>query len=382
MSIIWQRCMLILHKECVPACGLGNEVRRPAIPVVRDFEGVFDDPRPDQVVFSNQETVTLTVFEEKTIEAGIGTAVGDFDPSVLGEVVAAPFETNEDDVLPVGATHELLDPLRCDVYLEAYLGEYDPVGPTEHYFVRKMAYNSAATDLLNEAIGAIQRQGARELPEFARLVGEAGSAIHDAVLAGTMSQESLDRCEKRLRLHSREFHRALSKLEELQARRKTVEAGMRGVPSNPFTTEAACELHLLKRFQTGKCCCPRCGARKGHSIISRRCWECAVCKSQTGLRHGTIMSNSPMPLVKWFAAIWLIFARSKITTTELMSALRVNRIMTVRKMANKIRAAMMEENASDLLAGLDNYYATCQAALPESSARQSTTLTVKEDASR
>ena len=89
-----------------------------------------------------------------------------------------------------------------------------------------------------------------------------------------------------------------------------------------------------------------------------------------------------MPLAKWFTAIWLIFSHPKTTTTELMSALRVNRIMTVRKMANKIRAAMMEENAADLLAGLDDYYTTCQGALPESSARQSTNPTAKEDASR
>ena len=104
--------------------------------------------------------------------------------------------------------------------------------------MRELAQHAASVDLLNEAIGAIQRQGAKELPEFARLVGETGFAVHDAVLAGTMSQEPLDRCEKRLRQHSRGFHKALNKLEELQARRKNVATGDQVIPPNPYSTEA------------------------------------------------------------------------------------------------------------------------------------------------
>jgi hypothetical protein len=53
----------------------------------------------------------------------------------------------------------------------------------------------------------------------------------------------------------------------------------------------------------------------------------------------------------------------------LVSTLGITRVMTVRNMANKIRAAMSGENASDLLAGLDTYYTKCRAVLPESSAR-------------
>lgn len=288
----------------------------------------------------------------------------------------------EDDVHLDGPAHELLSACRCGEYLQEYLGEYRPLGPTEHSIVRELAHHAATMDLLNETIGAVQRHGARELPEFVRLAGAIGPAIHDAVLAGTMSQELLDRCEKRLRSHSRGFYRALNKLEELQARRRNDQTAELVVPSNPFTTEETCETHLFERFRTGKCCCPRCGGREGHPILSRRCWECAACGSQTGIRHGTVMADSPIPLAKWFAAIWLIFSRPKITTTELVSTLGVNRIMTVRKMANRIRAAMMEENASDLLAGLDKCYTTCQAALPESSARQPANPTANEDASR
>ena len=297
------------------------------------------------------------------------------------EEIPGPEGTDGDAVVS-GPAQELLDPGRSDEYVYAYLEEHQPIGPTEHLIVRELAQHAASVDLLNEAIGAIQRQGAKELPEFARLVGETGSAVHDAVLAGTMSQEPLDRCEKRLRLHSRGFHRALSKLEELQARRKNVATGDQVIPPNPYSTEAACEAHMMERFQTGKCCCPRCSAREGHPITSRRCWECAVCGSQTGLRYGTIMANSPMPLTKWFTAIWLMLWRPTITTAELVSTLGVTRIMTVRKMANRIRVAMNAEDASDLLAGLDNHYTKYQAALPEPSARHPKNPAVTEACSR
>lgn len=184
-----------------------------------------------------------------------------------------------------------------------------------------------------------------------------------------MTQDLLDRCEKNLRHHLRAFHRALGKLEELQLRRKAVETGKLVVPPSPLSTESACEAYLADRFRAGKCACPRCGAQQGHHISSRRCWQCSACGCQTGLRHGTIMADSQIPLATWFMAIWLLLWRPAITAVELAFALGIHRVLTVRKMAIKIRAALAAENAGVLLAGLDAYYATCLTAVPESGAR-------------
>ena len=82
------------------------------------------------------------------------------------------------------------------------------------------------------------------------------------------------------------------------------------------------------------------------------------------------MADSPIPLTRWLTAIWLMLWRPAITTAELVSTLGIARIMTVRNIATKIRAAMTAENASDLLAGLDVYYAACRATLPKSGARE------------
>jgi len=72
----------------------------------------------------------------------------------------------------------------------------------------------------------------------------------------------------------------------------------------------------------------------------------------------------------WFEAIRLLLLRPTFGTTELCIRLGISRSTTVRNMARKIRAAMTEENASELLAGLDVYFAQCATTIPESGAPQ------------
>jgi hypothetical protein len=147
-----------------------------------------------------------------------------------GQGTAVPAEQVTSDILPDGGTplgrvDELLHPVRTQEYQQAYLQEYQPIGPTEHALVRQLAIHAAAADLWNEAVGAIERQGALELPGSPLLAGKTGAALHDAVLAGTMSQEPVDRGEKHLRHHLRSFHRTLDKLQQLQLHRRSTEAG-------------------------------------------------------------------------------------------------------------------------------------------------------------
>jgi transposase-like protein len=54
--------------------------------------------------------------------------------------------------------------------------------------------------------------------------------------------------------------------------------------------------------------CPHCGARDAHFIATRRIWRCKNKhdKRQFSIKVGTIFEDSPIPLDKWMAAIWLI----------------------------------------------------------------------------
>ena len=194
--------------------------------------------------------------------------------------VVASDNVKKDGML-TGSLPELLHRSRQAEYREAYMHEYHPVGPTEHSIVRELASHTAAIDLWNEAIGAIERQGAMELPAFADLAGKNGSRLRDAVLAGTMSQEAVDRCEKNLRSHSRAFTPPSENWRSCRRRQK-LKAGELIIPPNPFTTATACESYLVERFKTGKCRCPRCGALDGCHIAGRAVGSAAVVDARPG----------------------------------------------------------------------------------------------------
>jgi len=54
--------------------------------------------------------------------------------------------------------------------------------------------------------------------------------------------------------------------------------------------------------------CPHCGAKNAHFIATRRIWRCTERHPlrQFSIKVGTILEDSPLPLDKWMAAIWLI----------------------------------------------------------------------------
>ncbi|MBW3596971.1 MAG: hypothetical protein KY475_06815 [Planctomycetes bacterium] len=245
-------------------------------------------------------------------------------------------------------------------YVEQFAQEYQPFGPTELAIVRDMARQAAAMELWGEAVGAVERQAVRGVSELLIQSTLDDEELRDAVLAGAVSAEATDRSERHGLGHSRAFYRALAKLEEVQSkRRKRGEAARASGTAMPprFRSEAACEQYLEERLRTGNVACRRCGAAEGYYCAARRAWECARCKAQVGLRHGTVMARSPIPLLTWFDAIrWLLW-RPTSGAVELAERLGVSRVATVRALAGKIREAMGAENASKLLAGLDVHYA-------------------------
>src|SRR3954447_9503556 len=56
--------------------------------------------------------------------------------------------------------------------------------------------------------------------------------------------------------------------------------------------------------------CPICDGTEYSYLTTRRLWKCKACKKQTSVKVGTIFEDSPIPLDKWLAAIWMI-ANSK-----------------------------------------------------------------------
>jgi transposase-like protein len=88
--------------------------------------------------------------------------------------------------------------------------------------------------------------------------------------------------------------------------------------------------------------CPRCQSDKVCAIPTRKTWECKCCteKKQFSVKTGTIFEESPLPLAKWLATIWLIAnAKNGISSYEVHRAIGVTQ-KTAWFMLHRVRAAM------------------------------------------
>jgi transposase-like protein len=88
--------------------------------------------------------------------------------------------------------------------------------------------------------------------------------------------------------------------------------------------------------------CPTCGDADPRFIATRRTWECRTKhpRRQFSAKVGTIFEDSPLPLEKWFPAVWLIAnAENGISSHEIGRALGVTQ-KTAWFMLHRIRVAM------------------------------------------
>lgn len=96
------------------------------------------------------------------------------------------------------------------------------------------------------------------------------------------------------------------------------------------------------RWGSGPVCCPRCGGDKTTFISTRRTWECkgTHAQRQFSVKTGTIFEDSPLPLDKWLATIWLIAnAKNGISSYEVHRAIHVTQ-KTAWFMLHRVRLAM------------------------------------------
>jgi transposase-like protein len=88
--------------------------------------------------------------------------------------------------------------------------------------------------------------------------------------------------------------------------------------------------------------CPRCGSTEARFLKTRRLWECKAAhpKRQFSVKVGTIFEDSPIPLDKWLAAIWMLAnAKNGVSSYEVHRALGVTQ-KTAWFMLHRIRLAM------------------------------------------
>src|ERR1700688_1909739 len=52
--------------------------------------------------------------------------------------------------------------------------------------------------------------------------------------------------------------------------------------------------------------CPKCSHKEHYYLATQKRWKCRKCAKQFSVKVGTIFEDSPIPLDKWLAALWML----------------------------------------------------------------------------
>jgi len=118
-----------------------------------------------------------------------------------------------------------------------------------------------------------------------------------------------------------------------------------------YHSEDSCRARLEELRWPAGVECPRCGSAGIARMEDRRQYQCRSCRYQFSVTAGTIFHDSPLPLWKWFLAVYLIIESKKgISANQLKRTLGVS-YKTAWYLCHRIRAALNEVDAQ-LLKGI------------------------------
>lgn len=119
-----------------------------------------------------------------------------------------------------------------------------------------------------------------------------------------------------------------------------------------FGNEDRCREYLEKLRWPKGVTCLRCQSPKISRIKKRNKFHCDACQYQFSVKSGTIFHDTHLPLMKWFAAVFLLSESKKG-----MSALQLKRTLKVAYktawyLCHRIREAVKDVDHSELLNGI------------------------------
>ena len=248
-------------------------------------------------------------------------------------------------VLPAGRVDELRAELAAEIAPRTIL---------ERFLVDEVARHAAMLELGERAELAVLRRSAAGLAPLGGAPAELEDS--DAVLAAAATSDAVDKFSRYRRGHEKAAYAAIKVLRELRsAGGATPVSSVASQPSTPtacWRTEEDCEAWLAQRVAGGDWRCPVCGHPRANYLRARRAVQCQACRRQFGLRAGTVMARSPVPLTVWFTAILMVLEEPAIAAAELARRTGIERPATAQTILNRIRAARTSDDADRSLAGL------------------------------
>ncbi len=237
---------------------------------------------------------------------------------------------------------------QVDTITERLREEWLPETPTEEYLIREAARHQAVLGKIELMENSVLRRGARA----ALLLNESEhtSELFDIALAGAGTSDAVQRISRYRRTHERAVLRSLDALRALRESRRASES--RAPSKVSALSEAACERWLAERL-VARFVCPKCSGRAAIYLVKAKAVQCRGCRAQIGLRSGTVMAGSRLPLATWFNAIRALSKDRETSTDSLAGLVRISRIATVRLIRKRILSELCSKESSELLAGLD-----------------------------
>lgn len=119
-----------------------------------------------------------------------------------------------------------------------------------------------------------------------------------------------------------------------------------------FGNDEKCRMYLERLRWPYGVQCTRCGSEKISRIYKRNQFACDSCKFHFSVTSGTIFHDSHLPLMKWFAAIYLLSESKKgMSANQLKRNLKVA-YKTAWYLCHRIREAVKDADNDGLLSGV------------------------------
>ena len=308
-------------------------------------EVTYDTNREPSVNPSDAETVETS--EADALNGGAASSGGSEANALRHGLTAAKH-------LPKQIEH------RSAEILTRLLAERQPKKMDERLLLSDVARRFATLEFIRQCEISALIVGGRNALKIAEATlpphpgGELIEVGQDDFLMAAVSSEFLEKLIRYRRGHERSLCWSLKYLEMMtasqrtEARRLTVEDCR-----SQFPDAAACASYLVSRSEREKWRCPRCDSHAArHWLKNRRRWECSNCAAQIGVRHSTVMANSPIPIEKWFWATLLVGSHPGTTTLEIADALNLSRVATAKRIRGAIETALQSPRSLELLMGL------------------------------
>jgi len=236
---------------------------------------------------------------------------------------------------------------RQATYATALHEEIQPQSALEFIFVNEIARHAAALDVATGAEAAALRVASQSNELFASLL-PAGVDSDDQRVIGAIGNEATERVCRYRRGHERALHGAIRGLAECRASLQHQESS--GLLY--FASEGDCANYLHDWQVSRQWSCPHCRHTKRCFLQNRQRFECQGCGTQHGLRSGTILERSRLPMLTWFRAILALVDNPSLQTADLADATRVVRAETLSMLHTKVLDALRSPHRYVLLAGL------------------------------